>query len=425
MFFPFKTFAMITLTAVMIASAAPVASGPQQRDKDKKEESSGGSTFMSQATYNRLSRAHKAIEEGRYADALEELRDLADDVKSRPYEYAVTMQSMGYVFISQEKWETAADYMERALAQKALPAEAEKQVVYTLAQIHATLANYQKTITLMTDWFKTAEDPPADAYVIVANAYAAQDKYREAYPYVKQAIEKSEKPREDWYKLALGIQFELKKFSEAAGTLETLIANWPDKDQYWKQLSGVYIELGQDAKALATMALAYERGLVTKSEDILNLARLYLLNDVPLKAGGVLQKALNEGSVERVRKNYELLSQSWVQAREYEKGIAALGQAAELAEGGELYVRQAQLHMALANWDGAMRAARNALEKGGLESKKSGQAWLLLGTAAAEKKDFDAAISAFNKARGYPETRRTATQWLAFVQTEKQVSVLN
>lgn len=415
------SFVTRTLAATFLGAALLCGTVIAAEEEEKKT----GSTFMSQPTYNRISRAHTSIEEGKYQDALDELLDLAEDIKDRPYELAVTLQSIGYVYINQEKWELAGQYFQRALNTNALPAEPEKQLTYSLAQIYATLGNHQKTIDLLTNWFKTAENPPADAYIMMANAYAAQDKYMQAYPHVQTALKKADKPREDWYKLALGIQFELKKYSEAADTLEVLVAHWPEKAVYWKQLSGIYIEIGQDQKALATMAMAHKRGLVTESEDILNLARLYMLNEVPYQAGRILEPALERGEVEKTLRNYELLSQAWIQAREFNKGISALSQAAALSDDGELFVRAAQLEMSLADWEGAMAAARKAIDKGGLDSKKTGQAWLLLGTAAAEQKNFDVAINAFGKARGYPETRQTATQWLSFVQTEQQVSSLN
>src|SRR5690606_16371669 len=335
------------------------------------------------------------------------------------------LQSLGYVYIAQEKFEQAAKYYEQAIGLNALPAEPHKQAVYTLAQIYATLGEYQKTIDLMVNWFKVAENPPADAYIMVANAYAALDKFREAYPYVTQAIQKADRVREDWYKLALGIQFELRKYPEAAQTLEVLVANWPDNKTYWKQLSGIYLELSNEPRALATMALAYQRDALTESEDLLNLARLYMLNNVPAEAGKILEKELASGRIEATQKNYELLAQAWVQAREFEKGTVALGKAAEMADDGELFIRQAQIFVSLADWSRAANAARKALEKGGMDQKKTGQAWLLVGTAAAEQKDFDTAIEAFTKASGYEDTRRTAKQWLNFVQTEQQVSSLN
>lgn len=425
MSFSFKTlviaFVGATLTLIPVAEVAA-----QNRDRgEQEEESSGGSTFMSPRTYGRITEATEAMNEGKYQEALEELRELAADVADSPYELAVTLQTTAYVFINQEKYEQAADYLQRALDLNALPPEPEQGVIYALAQIYGVLGQYEKTVSMMTNWLKTAENPPPDAYITLANAYYALERFREAYPVVKTALAKMEQPQEQWLKLALGIQYELEKYSEAANTLEILVANWPDEKQYWRQLSGIYIELGEDQKALATMKLAYENGALEEEEEFLNLARLHLLNDVPYPGATILEDLLAAGKVEENQENYELLAQAWVQAREYEKGIEALKKAASYAEDGALYIRAAQLEMSLANWDGAVAATQAALDKGNLESDETGTAWLLLGTAAAEQDQFETAIKAFEKARGYPETRENATQWLAFVQTERDVSTLN
>src|SRR5690606_6618129 len=201
--------------------------------------------------------------------------------------------------------------------------------------------------------------------------------------------------------------------------------NWPGEKQYWRQLSGIYIELGEDQKALATMALAHEKGALEDEEEFLNLVRLYMLNEVPYPGAALLEDLLAAGKVERSAEHYELLAQAWIQAREYEKGIVALKASAEQSDSGELYIRAAQLEMAPADWDGATDAARKALAKGARTPEDKGVARLLLGTAAAEQDDFETASEAFEEARGYPETRENATQWLAFVQTEKEASTLN
>lgn len=409
------------LASLLLAASVSPSFAAEQEEEDK----GNRQQFMSQSTYNRISRAYKAIEEKNYAEASEELQDLLEDTQDRPYEHAVTLQTFAYVYIEQENWRRAATFLERALAQDALPAEPEKSTIYSLAQIYSQLEEYAKTVTLMTEYLQGAEDPPPDAFVILANAYAAQNKFREAYPWVRKANQAAPKPKRDWLNLQLGIQFELKKFPEAAKTLEILVANWPDVKRYWQQLSGVYIEIGDDDEALATLALAYEKGFLEKESEFLNLARLYMLKDVPYKAGVVLEKAMADENIEPTKKNYELMSQAWIQAREYDKGIEAMGQAAALTDDGELYLRQSQLYMSVADWDGAMRAAQNAIDKGNMEQKKMGRAWLLRGTAAAEAKDFDVAIASFNKAAGYEDTRKQARQWLSFVQTEQQVSSLN
>ncbi|MDX1443487.1 MAG: tetratricopeptide repeat protein [Gammaproteobacteria bacterium] len=405
-------------TAFLAFSLVTPAHAQQEEEEETKN------TFMSPGVYKRISRAYEDIEAGNYSEAVEELEDLISDIEDSPYEKAVALQTLGYVYINQEKWRQAAQYLQAAYDLDAFPPEPEKQVVYALAQIYSQLEEYDKTIRLMNLWFKgkAEKDVPPDAYIILANAYSAKNQFQQAYPWVRKAVQAAPKPKKDWLNLQLAVQFELGKFGEAAETLEILIANWPDEERYWQQLSGVQLELNRDAAALATLALAYEKDFLEKEDEYLNLARLYMLNEVPYKGAMVLDKALEEGNVEKTQKNYELLSQALIQAREYKEGIAALGEAAEFSDDGELYLRQAQLYTSIADWEGAMEAAKRAVEKGNMEPKKTGQAWLVRGTAAAEAKQFDAAVEAFNKARGYEDTRKQATQWLSFVRTEQSFS---
>ncbi len=117
-----------------------------------------------------------------------------------------------------------------------------------------------------------------------------------------------------------------------------------------------------------------------------------------------------------------MLSQAWSQAREFRKAIESLGEAAERSEEGHLYLRMARYSMQINDWAGARVAASKALEKGGLEDKDKGQAWLVVGSAAAEAKDYDAAIEAFGKARSYENTRSIAGSWLQYVETERAIA---
>lgn len=407
----------VLLPALMLVLLVPAYAGQQEDDKKNSQ------PFMTQRTARELEDVQEFFDQEKFREALEVLRELQESTKENEYEQAVTLQWIGYVYINLEEYETALTYLERALRLNALPKEPERAVIYTTAQIYSQLEQYQKTIDLMTDWFKTAENPPADAYLIVANAYAALEKWAPAYPYIKQAVQKSEKKIESWWQLKVTVEFELGKYAEAAESLEVLVANWPKK-RYWRMLAGVYMELENEAKALSSLASGYQQGVIDEESDLLNLARLYMMKEVPYQAGQLLEKEIATGNIEETKKNYELLSSAWIQAREYPKGIAALGKAAELAEDGELYLRQAQLFMNVVNYEGARKAAEKALEKGGLEEKEKGQAWLIRGSASAELKQFADAETAFNKARGYESTRRIATSWLQFIRTEQSVSAL-
>ena len=147
------------------------------------------------------------------------------------------------------------------------------------------------------------------------------------------------------------------------------------------------------------------------------IANLYLGESMPHKAATLLQQEMDAGRIESTLRNLELLSQAWYMSAEPDNAIAPLAKAAELSESGDLYLRLARLHMDAYRWQEAGDAARAALEKGGL--RQEGQAWLLRGMAEVRLQQFTEARQRFRKAANYDDTRKYATQWLSYLNSEE------
>src|SRR5690606_18079963 len=197
----------------------------------------------------------------------------------------------------------------------------EQSATISLAQIYVAQDHFQKAINLLEKYLKSGKELPPTAYILAATSYYSLEKPREALPYSKKAIELADAPRKDWYNLLLGIYYELNDYREAAKLLETMVAIWPDDKEFWNYLSSIYLQLGEDDKALATLALAYRQGMLESEEHLLNLSRLYLMDEVPYKAAEVLDKAIADKTVNATADNLELLGMAWIQAREYERAV--------------------------------------------------------------------------------------------------------
>lgn len=150
----------------------------------------------------------------------------------------------------------------------------------------------------------------------------------------------------------------------------------------------------------------------------MNLAQSYFFSDVPYKAGKVLERGLEEGKIERNLRNLKMLAQSWVAARETDKAVAALEAAAELSEDGELDAQRAQVLINAERNQEAIRAARRALEKGGVE--QPGNMHLVIGMAELNLENFNEALRAFAQAKQFDDVRRTANQWERYTSSEKE-----
>ena len=102
---------------------------------------------------------------------------------------------------------------------------------------------------------------------------------------------------------------------------------------------------------------------------MLNLAYMYLGQDVPYKAGKIIEAGMQQGLIEENLKNIETLANAWAQANEHHKAIPTLAQAAKLSDKGLLYARLAGVYFDLGDYAKATDAAKLADEKGGLKRK--------------------------------------------------------
>ena len=197
--------------------------------------------------------------------------------------------------------------------------------------------------------------------------------------------------------------------------LETLVGLHPRK-AYWLQLSAVYAETGNYEKALATMVLAYEQGLLTEERELTHLAQLYLYNRIPYQATRVLERGIADGQIRGTVDSWRLLADAWLAARERAKAEKPLEQAASRAPNGDLYLRLARVQIENDEWTAARKSLTRAIEKGGLADP--GNAHLLLGIASARDSMWPEAGRAFQVAAGYDKTQKAAKDWLVEVEAE-------
>jgi tetratricopeptide (TPR) repeat protein len=186
------------------------------------------------------------------------------------------------------------------------------------------------------------------------------------------------------------------------------------------QLSTVHAALGNFEKALVPLQLAYTQGLLDRPEEVRRLAELMLFLEQPYRSAQVMDKALRDELIEGDASAYELLSNSWIAAREYDKSVAPLQRAAELSKDGEIYVRLAQVHLQREKWAEAEQALHRALAKGGLQNP--GGAQLLMGITFYSQDRPNEALSWFSEANQHEQTRDEAQNWLKYIERELSAS---
>ena len=198
-----------------------------------------------------------------------------------------------------------------------------------------------------------------------------------------------------------------------------MVVRYPKKG-YWLNLATIHGALGNFEEALIRLQLAYSQGLLTTDAELRRLAQLLMFLDLPYRAARVLEQGFENGILSQDHKGYEMLSNSWIAAKEYDRAVEPLERAASLAPAGDLYVRLAQVHLQREKWGEAAAALGQALDKGGLQSV--GDAQLLMGIAIYSQKKPAQARPWFSRARQHAGSREEADVWIKHLERELQAA---
>jgi tetratricopeptide (TPR) repeat protein len=178
----------------------------------------------------------------------------------------------------------------------------------------------------------------------------------------------------------------------------------------------MHSELKSESKQLAAMETAYVQGMLTNEKELVNMAYLFLANEVPYKAAKVLDKGIKQKLIEPTSKNLELLGNSWRSAQEVKKAIPEMAKAAAKSDKGDLWARLCNIYLDNDEFQNAIDSCNKGLKKGGV--KREDTANLVMGMAYFNLKQYDSARKAFTQAAKDKRSKGYADQWIKFMDKE-------
>lgn len=300
------------------------------------------------------------------------------------------------------------------------PEQLFQNSLFRLAQLYFVKEDYPRSIKVLDKWMSLQElGIRPEAYMLKAQAYYQQSKYAEAEePIVaalREAKQRGQEARESWLGLLRAVYYEMGEYKKAARVLTALLRKWPNAN-YYKQLAGMLGLMGQQEGQLYVMHSAYVSGMLENEFELLNMARLYMAEDAPFAAIEVIEGGLAEGRIEETAGNLQLLAQAMALAKDVEGQIPVLEKSAALSGEAVQYMYLGQAQVALYRWNDAATSLEKALEIGGLE--RPGSAYMQLGTAYFNDKNFSRALQAFKEASAFDVYAKQAQQWVRFVNQE-------
>lgn len=368
---------------------------------------------LSKSLYQALEKVRNRIQDGQAEQALALLKQVDGQARD-DYSRAIVEQTYGYAWVELDKLEAAAKAFRRALELDALPESAQNNVRYNLAGILARTGKSAEARRLLEAYLATEKDPPVQARILLAQLYLEAGNYQASVRLLEQVRAEQQQPDETVLLLLVSAYSEQKQLRRTLPLLQELIRIAPRRASYWQQLAAAHLSLGQDEQGLAVLESAYLQGLTLSTSQLQYLARLYLHQGLPYKAGRLIEKEMTRGHLNAASANRRLAAQAWQMARENEKAIATLQQAVADEEEPDLFQQLVGLYLVDERWDDAARVLEQGIAKTSGEQKD--RMLVTLGMVRYRQQRPQEARLAFERvSQGTGSPQDQAAQWLQYL----------
>lgn len=369
---------------------------------------------ISERSQRELNKAVDYINDDQGAKAVASLDKVLADKRASEYALALAHHLKGQLEWQNGNDEAAMAEIRKAVEMDALPNQRQFSAIYQLAQLQVNNEKYAEALESLTRWRTLSGTETADALALEGNVLYRLERYPEAVTAMKKAISMVDEPSSTWTQILMASYIEQDQYEEAASMIRAQMAKNPTDMKLVNQLGNLYLQAGQDDKALAVLAKAKADGLVSSGSDYLQLTKLYANADQPKEAAATLREGFDKGLVEKNYDSLKLLGDVCTQAEDDACAIDAYTQASPMAEDGNVDYLLGYVLFYQGKSGEALAALERAFSKGDL--RQPGEAHVLKGDALDAQGKTSEAIAEWKRALGYPTTKAMAQQRIDLAQ---------
>lgn len=330
-------------------------------DATRKSPTEGASARMGR----RLNQLNEAMGEDDYDTVLEIATDILSEPRANDYDKAYAANMAGHASFNKDDIAAAKKYIAQAIEYDALDNTNHFQSILMLAQLHAQDEESDQALALLDRYFSESGSREPSELILRGQILYQAERYEEAIPALREAIEASDEPQLSWTQTLLAAYAETGREAEAVALAEQIAANSPDDKRSQVNLAGLYLQANQDAKAIEVLERLRAAGQLTEDREYRNLMAMHLNTDGGEAAAiEVINEGLEKGVLEPNHQTYLALAQAYYFSDQVASAIEAYRKAAPLADDGETWLNLARVLYGEGREAEAAEAARQALSKG-------------------------------------------------------------
>ncbi|MAP94650.1 MAG: hypothetical protein CMK07_06830 [Ponticaulis sp.] len=400
------------MTGVLGAALFAVATGTAQAQSCEATE------FSSETGQTYLNAETKLLQEKNPAGALTELNKLRA-MELNCYELGAVLRLSAAIKIEQGNAAGAVQDLEEAIRVGAITGADIPKTYYNIAQLYLQADDLQKSKDYMERWIRSGATPTRDQNFQLAVLYQKLDDFRSALPYAEKVLQADGNNADrQIIDFLIFLYDRTGNKAKKAELLERLLVRDPNDRKVWDAISGEYFQGNEERKAFEVQKAMYLAGLLKTEDELMRVVNFYNRFNAPYEAAKILEREMNRGNISKSFERLELLANLYQVAREYDKAIPIIRQAAQMTNNGQMYERLGRSYFELADYDESISAYREAISKGNL--KEPGYARVMIGQSLYEQGNKAGARESFRDATNFADGRRAAQGWIGFLDSEER-----
>ena len=316
---------------------------------------------------SQLSKLFKANEkEGNEAEVLALANELMASEKASPYDKSVSAQLAAQAAYNTDDSNGAKDYAKKVLDFNGLDNNNHFGTMFFLAQLYMQDDQYTEALATIDRFLSETKSQRPEELVVKGNILYRMERYQDAIPLLKQAVESTPEPKNEWLQLLMASYAEAGQNAEAVKLAESLAAKNPSDKKAQMNLASVYVQADQTDKAAGVMEKLRASGQLTEEREYKQLYSMYANMDGKEKEViSVINEGLQKGALKPDDYQVNLaLAQSYYYSEQIPQAIEAWRKAAPLSKDGETYLNLARVLWQENRIPEAKEAAKAGLAKG-------------------------------------------------------------
>ena len=206
-------------------------------------------------------------------------RTQADEILANPaaneYDKAVAAQLASQAAYNLDDSAATIAYLKQAVDFNALDNNNHYQLMYMLAGVQLQEDQFTEGLATLDRYFAETKSQKPEEIALKGQGLYQAGRYAEAIPALKQAIETSSEPKENWQQLLMASYSETGQSGDAVSMAEKIAAKSPADKKAQMNLANVYLQADKFDQAAAILEKLRAAGQLTEDKDYRQLFATY------------------------------------------------------------------------------------------------------------------------------------------------------